>query len=158
MHAVFTHSTIFLKLFKIFKIIARSLQLCILSDTIHLGRSFLIPSFAHVRQSKTAAQLVVRAPLTVRITPPDIRAAPLAARRHSNFLDLHASVSTLSTSSTPVCVSGPLQLYSSSRCLHPSGGTCPQPLPSCMCTGGVVPSFTSRLGQPLSGLTATPRR
>ena len=79
----------------------------------------------------------------------DIRAAPLAARRHSNFLDLHASVSTLSTSSIHVCVSGPLQLYSSSRSLHPSGGTCPQPLPSCMCTGGVVRSFTSRLGQPL---------
>ena len=34
-----------------------------------------------------------------------------AARRHSNFLDLHASISTLSTSSTAVCVSGPLQLY-----------------------------------------------
>ena len=73
-----------------------------------------------------------------------------AARRHSNFLDLHASVSTLSTSSTAVCVSGPLQLYSSSRSLHPSGGTCLQPLPSCMCTGGVVRSFTSRLDQPLS--------
>ena len=42
-------------------------------------------------------------------------------------------VATLSTSSTPVCLSGLLQLYSSSRCLHPSGGTCPQPLPSCMC-------------------------
>ena len=76
----------------------------------------------------------------------------------SNFLDLHTSFSTLFTSSTPVCLSGLLQLYSSSRSLHPSGGTCPQPLPSCMCTGGVVRSFTSRLGQPLSGLTATPRR
>ena len=76
----------------------------------------------------------------------------------SNFLDLHASVSALSTSSTLVRLSGLLQLYSSSRSLHPSGGTCPQPLPSCMCTGGVIRSFTSRLGQPLSGLTATPRR
>jgi len=76
----------------------------------------------------------------------------------SNFLDLHTSFSTLFTSSTPVCLSGLLQMYSSSRSLHPSGGTCPQPLPSCMCTGGVVRLFTSRLGQPLSGLTATPRR
>ena len=67
----------------------------------------------------------------------------------SNFLDLHASFSTLFTSSTPVCLSGLLHMYSSSRSLHPSGGTCPQPLPSCMCTGGVVRSFTSRLGQPL---------
>ena len=76
----------------------------------------------------------------------------------SNFLDLHTSFSTLFTSSIPVCFSGLLQLYSSSFSLHPSSGTCPQPLPSCMCTGGVVRSFTSRLGQPLSGLTATPRR
>ena len=76
----------------------------------------------------------------------------------SYFLDLHTSFSTLFTSSTPVCLSGLLQMYSSSRSLHPSGGTCPQPLPSCMCTGGVVRLFTSRLGQPLSGLTATPRR
>ncbi len=57
-----------------------------------------------------------------------------------------------------VCLSGLLQLYSSSSSFHPSSGTCPQPLPSCMCTGGVVRSFTSRLSQPLSGLTATPRR
>ena len=55
----------------------------------------------------------------------DIQAAPLAARRHSNFLDLHASVSTLSTSSTPVCVSAPLQLYSFSRSLHPSAAPVP---------------------------------
>ena len=76
-------------------------------------------------------------------------------------------ISLLSTSSventlvfhaTPVRLSGLLQMYSSSRSLHPSGGTCPQPLPSCMCTGGVIRSFSSRLGQPLSGLTATPRR
>ena len=78
--------------------------------------------------------------------------------RRWNFLHLYASFSTLFTSSTPVCLSGLLQMYSSSRSLHPSGGTCPQPLPSCMCTDGVVRLFTSRLGQPLSGLTATPRR
>ena len=122
------------------------------SDTIHLGW-FLIPSFAHIRQSKTAARLVVRAPLTVRITP-IFRQPPLAARRRSN---LHACLSAVHLF-TPVCLSGLLQLYSASCSLHPSGGTCPQPLPSCMCTGGVVRSFTSRLGQPLSGLTATPRR
>ena len=70
----------------------------------------------------------------------DIQGAPLVARRSSN---LHASVSTLSISCTPVCLSGLVQLYSASRSLHPSGGTCPQPLPSCMCTGGVVPvSYT----------------
>ena len=33
------------------------------------GSAFLIASFAPVRQSKTAARLVVRAPLTVHITP-----------------------------------------------------------------------------------------
>ena len=64
----------------------------------------------------------------------------------SNFLDLHVSFSMLFTSSTPVCLSGLLQLYSFSRSLHPSGGTCPQPLPSCMCTGGVVRSIHQSLG------------
>ena len=105
---------------------------------------FLIPSFAHIRQSKTAAWLVVRAPTCTHYT--DIQAAPLVAHR---CLNLHASVSMLSISSTPVCLSGLVQLYSSFCFLHPGGGTCPQPLPSCMCTGGVVRSFTSRLGQPV---------
>ena len=124
---------------------------------VGLPHSFICTRQAAVRQNRSSA--CTCSPCTSNCTHhTDIRAVPLAARRHSNFLDLHASVSTLSTSYTAVCVSGPLQLYSSSRSLHPSGGTCPQPHPSCMCTGGVVPSFTSRLGQPLSGLTATPRR
>ena len=132
------------------------MQLCILSDTIHLG--WLPRSFICTRQEVQNRSSACSTCTSNWTHHTDIWAAPLAARRHSNFLDLHASVSTPSTSSTAVCVSGPLQLYSSSCSLHPSGGTCLQPLPSCMCMGGVVHSFTSRLGQPLSGLNATPRR
>ena len=63
-------------------------------DTFHLGRS---SSFLHLYISEspiTAAQLVVRTPL-VRTHHTDTRSAPLVARRRSNFLYLHASVSTL---------------------------------------------------------------
>ena len=42
------------------------IQLC--SLMLSPGSILLIPSFVHVRQSKTAAQLVVRAPLTVHIS------------------------------------------------------------------------------------------
>ena len=53
-----------------------------------------LPNFFISESPKTAAQLVVRTPLNCTHHT-DTRSAPLVARRRSNFLYLHASVSTL---------------------------------------------------------------
>ena len=84
MYAVFTRCTIFLKLLNYCKVTATLYPQCI--TWVGLPHSFICTRQAV--QNRSSAWTC--SPCTSNCTHhTDIRAVPLAARRHSNFLDLH---------------------------------------------------------------------
>ena len=115
----------------------------------HLGRSF---SFLHLRRlqsPQTAAQLVVCAPLLL-YTLHQYSDSPTGCPPTFEFLEFAClCFNAVTSTSTPACLSGLLQLCSPSWSLYPGAGICLLPLPPCRCGEGGDCAF-SRLGR-LSG-------